>query len=55
LGPEDVTASVEAPAPQGNLSPELVHLVSMLRGWSPAKVKRLVRVLKVLDSAPDDE
>jgi transcriptional regulator with XRE-family HTH domain len=55
LSPDDVTASVEAPAPQGNLSPELVQLVSMLRGWSPAKVKRLVRVLKVLDSPPDDE
>ena len=55
LGAEDVTASVEAPAPQGNLSPELVHLVSMLRGWSPAKVKRLTRVLKVLENAPEDK
>jgi hypothetical protein len=29
--------------------------VSMLRGWRPAKVKRLARVLKVLENAPDDE
>ncbi|HEX8823239.1 MAG TPA: helix-turn-helix transcriptional regulator [Archangium sp.] len=55
LSREDVAASVEAPAPQGNLSPELVQLVSMLRGWRPAKVKRLARVLKVLENAPDDE
>ena len=54
-GIRNVTASVEAPTPQGNLSPELVHLVSMLRGWNSAKVKRLIRVLKVLENAPDDE
>ncbi|WNG25608.1 helix-turn-helix transcriptional regulator [Cystobacter fuscus] len=55
LSPADVAASVDAPAPEGNLSPELLHLVSMLRGWSPAKVKRLIRVLKVLENATDDE
>ncbi len=55
LGPDDVTASVAEPAPHGNLSPELVQLVSMLRGWSGAKVKRLIRVLKVLENAPEDE
>lgn len=55
LSREEVTASVEDPAPQGNLSPELLLLVSMLRGWSPAKVKRLIRVLKVMENAPDDE
>ncbi|WP_309896237.1 helix-turn-helix transcriptional regulator [Archangium sp.] len=52
---EDVTASVQAPAPQGQLSPELLHLVGMLRGWSPAKVKRLIRVLRVLEKEPEDE
>ena len=55
LSPADVAASVDAPAPEGNLSPELLQLVSMLRGWSPAKVKRLIRVLKVLENATDDE
>jgi len=55
LSSADVAASVDAPAPEGNLSPELLQLVSMLRGWSPAKVKRLVRVLKVLENATDDE
>ncbi len=55
LSPADVAASVDAPAPKGNLSPELLQLVSMLRGWSPAKVKRLIRVLKVLENATDDE
>ncbi|HEX5749841.1 MAG TPA: helix-turn-helix transcriptional regulator [Archangium sp.] len=55
LSREEVTASVEDPAPQGNLSPELLLLVRMLRGWSPAKVKRLIRVLKVMENAPDDE
>lgn len=52
---EEVTASVEAPAPQGHLSPELLHLVGMLRGWRPAKVKRLIRVLRVLEKEPEDE
>ncbi|OJH38250.1 hypothetical protein BON30_24225 [Cystobacter ferrugineus] len=55
LSSADVAASVDAPAPEGNLSPELLQLVSMLRGWSPAKVKRLIRVLKVLENATDDE
>lgn len=55
LSPADVAASVDAPAPEGNLSPELLQLVSMLRGWSPAKVKRLIRVLKVLENATGDE
>ena len=55
LSPADVAASVDAPAPEGNLSPELMQLVSMLSGWSPAKVKRLIRVLKVLENATDDE
>ncbi|WP_395806518.1 helix-turn-helix domain-containing protein [Archangium minus] len=55
LSPADVAASVDAPAPEGNLSPELLQLVSMLRGWSPAKVKRLIRALKVLENATDDE
>lgn len=54
LSPADVAASVDAPAPEGNLSPELLQLVSMLRGWSPAKVKRLIRVLKVLENATDE-
>ena len=55
LSPADVTDSVTAPAPEGYLSPELLQLVSMLRGWRPAKVKRLIRVLKVLENATDDE
>jgi transcriptional regulator with XRE-family HTH domain len=55
LSSADVAASVDAPAPEGNLSPELLQLVSMLRGWSPAMVKRLIRVLKVLENATDDE
>ena len=55
LSPTDVAASVDAPAPEGSLSPELLQLVCMLRGWSPAKVKRLIRVLKVLENATDDE
>jgi transcriptional regulator with XRE-family HTH domain len=51
----DVAPSMDAPASEGNLAPEMLRLVSMLRGWSPAKVRRLIRVLKVLDDAPDDE
>ena len=31
-----------------------MKLVSMLRGRSPAKVKRLSRVLKVLENTTDD-
>ncbi|HYO70979.1 MAG TPA: helix-turn-helix transcriptional regulator [Archangium sp.] len=55
LSRKEVTASVEDPAPQGSLSPVLLLLVRMLRGWSPAKVKRLIRVLRVLENAPDHE
>ncbi len=39
-----------AAPPGGDLGPELLQLVSMLRGWSPTELKRLIRVLKVLES-----
>jgi transcriptional regulator with XRE-family HTH domain len=54
LNRADVAPSLEAPTPEGNLSPELRQLVRMLRGWSSARVKRLIRVAKVLES-PSDE
>ncbi len=49
LSPADMATS------EGNLSPELLQLVSMLRGWSPAKMKRLIRALKALENAANDE
>jgi transcriptional regulator with XRE-family HTH domain len=52
---EDFARSLDAPASEANLTPEMLRLVSMLRGWSPAKVQRLIRVLKVLEDAPDEE
>ncbi|HSP80714.1 MAG TPA: helix-turn-helix transcriptional regulator [Myxococcaceae bacterium] len=51
----DVAQSMDAPGSEGNLTAELLKLVSMLRGWSPAKVKWLIRVLRVLENAPEDE
>jgi transcriptional regulator with XRE-family HTH domain len=54
LGRADVAPSLEAPTPEGGLSPELRQLVRMLRGWSPGEVKRLMRLAKVLES-PSDE
>lgn len=55
LGRADVAPSLEAPTPENNLSPELRQTVRMLRGWSPAKVKWLNRVLKAMENVPEEE
>ncbi|MGZ3457688.1 MAG: helix-turn-helix domain-containing protein [Archangium sp.] len=54
LSRADVAASLEAPTPEGNLSPELRQLMRMLRGWSARDVKRLIRVAKVLESHAEE-
>ncbi|HEX5749205.1 MAG TPA: helix-turn-helix domain-containing protein [Archangium sp.] len=54
LGRADVAPSLEAPPPEDNLSPELRRTVRMLRGWSPARVKWLNRILRAIENAPED-
>ena len=51
----DVAESVDAPVPEGDLSPELRQTVRMLRGWSPGRVKLLNRILKTIENAPEEE
>jgi transcriptional regulator with XRE-family HTH domain len=55
LSRTDVAPSLEAPTPENNLSPELRQTVRMLRGWSPAKVKWLNRILKAMENVPEEE
>jgi transcriptional regulator with XRE-family HTH domain len=55
LGRADVAPSLEAPPPEDNLSPELRQTVRMLRGWSPARVKWLNRILRAIENALEDE
>jgi transcriptional regulator with XRE-family HTH domain len=51
----DVAPSTDTLDTGGDLTPELRSLMSMLRTWSPAKLKRLIRVLSALENAPEDE
>ncbi|MCY1073632.1 helix-turn-helix domain-containing protein [Archangium lansingense] len=55
LGSADVAPSLETPAPENNLAPELRQTVRMLRGWSPIKVKWLNRILKAIENVPEEE
>ncbi|QRK05263.1 helix-turn-helix domain-containing protein [Archangium violaceum] len=55
LTPAEVAPSVDAPTPEGSLSPELRQTVRMLRGWSPGKVKLLNRILRSIENAPEEE
>jgi transcriptional regulator with XRE-family HTH domain len=55
LTPTEVAPSVDAPTPEGNLSPELRQTVRMLRGWPPGRVKLLNRILRSIENAPEEE
>ena len=55
LTPAEVAPTVDAPTPEGSLSPELRQTVRMLRGWSPGKVKLLNRILRSIENAPEEE
>ena len=55
LTPAQVAPSVDAPTPEGHLSPELRQTVRMLRGWTPGRVKLLNRILRSIENAPEEE
>ncbi|ATB30055.1 helix-turn-helix domain-containing protein [Melittangium boletus] len=50
LREEDVAASVHHPLPEVELSGDLRQLMVLVRGWRPAKVKQLLRVLRLLEA-----
>ncbi|WP_309888875.1 helix-turn-helix domain-containing protein [Archangium sp.] len=54
LTPDEVAPSVDAPTPEGDLSPELRRTVRMLRGWKTGRVKLLNRILRSIENAPDE-
>ena len=55
LSSKDVAPSVEAPTPEDNLPPEVRQTLRMLRGWPPRRVKRLNRILRSIENAPEEE
>ena len=55
LTPDEVAPSLDAPTPEGDLSPELRQTVRMLRGWKPGRVKLLNRILRSIENAPEEE
>jgi transcriptional regulator with XRE-family HTH domain len=55
IGTTQVAPSLETPVPGGDLPPELLQIVRMLRGWPPGKTRLMARVIKTIDAAPPDE